>query len=99
MNDLLDISKIVAGKMDLHVDAFSLQGVVGGVDHMLKGKALLKGIAITATVDSAVPDRMMGDSSRLKQCLVRGGGILGDGVGRDPVKCKYSVGVGGPCGC
>lgn len=71
VNDILDISKIEAGEMVLHVDDFSLRGVVGGVVRMLNGKARLKGISLTATVDTAVPARLLGDSSRLRQCLVR----------------------------
>ena len=70
VNDILDISKIEAGEMVLHVEPFSLRGVVGGVVRMLNGKARLKGISLTASVDKAVPAQLMGDSSRLRQCVV-----------------------------
>lgn len=70
INDLLDYSKIAAGKMELDHAPFSAQTLVQGVTELLATKADDKGIEIAGYVDGAVPDRLFGDEARLRQVLI-----------------------------
>eukprot|EP00271_Cylindrocystis_brebissonii_P012863 TRINITY_DN3237_c0_g1_i3.p1 TRINITY_DN3237_c0_g1~~TRINITY_DN3237_c0_g1_i3.p1 ORF type:complete len:1192 (+),score=184.85 TRINITY_DN3237_c0_g1_i3:839-4414(+) len=70
VNDILDISKIEAGRLDLEKTPFVLPAVVGSTMRMLAAKVQEKGLVAVWTVDSKVPDCFLGDPARLRQCLV-----------------------------
>lgn len=69
INDILDLSKIEAGKMDLEEIAFSPAGTIGDVMNLFAEKAASKGLGIAAYVAPDVPDRILGDPVRLNQIL------------------------------
>ncbi|PQA88210.1 response regulator [Hyphococcus luteus] len=77
INDLLDYSKIEAGRLDIGRAPFSPQALVQSVAELLSPKAADKGIEITAFVDSAVPAELYGDEARLRQVLIN---LVGNGV-------------------
>ena len=77
INDLLDYSKIEAGKLTLEQTAFDPTSLVQGVAELLSPKAADKGVEIAAYVDSAVPGRLYGDEARLRQVLIN---LAGNGV-------------------
>lgn len=77
INDLLDYSKIEAGKLELEETPFNPQSLVQGVAELLSPKAADKGVEIAAFVDSAVPERLFGDEARLRQVLIN---LAGNGV-------------------
>ncbi len=77
INDLLDYSKIEAGKLELQDAPFSPRALVQGVAELLSPKAAGKGIEITSFVDSALPELLYGDAARLRQVLIN---LAGNGV-------------------
>ncbi|MEM7429523.1 MAG: ATP-binding protein [Pseudomonadota bacterium] len=70
IDDILDLSKIEAGKMDVTVKPFDLPGVVEGVCELLAPKAHEKGLEICSFLDPRLQDRAMGDGARLRQVLL-----------------------------
>ncbi len=70
LNDILDYSKIEAGKLDLELIAFQPRQVVDEIVDMLEIKAQEKGLSLCASVNPDVPMVAMGDPTRLKQVLV-----------------------------
>ncbi|MCW2238724.1 hybrid sensor histidine kinase/response regulator [Azospirillum canadense] len=70
INDILDFSKIEAGKLDLDLVPMRLREVVDGVVATLGPTAQKKGLALTGTVDPAVPPWLVGDPMRLRQILL-----------------------------
>ena len=70
INDILDLSKIEAGKIIIeHVD-FSVREVVQSVRDMLMLKCEEKHIGLTTSVDSSIPRKLIGDPTRLNQILI-----------------------------
>jgi len=68
INDILDLSKIEAGKVELRLEAFDLRETVASVERVMKGFADEASIRIEASVDDDVPNVML-DEGRLKQIL------------------------------
>ncbi|HEX8899184.1 MAG TPA: response regulator [Chthoniobacterales bacterium] len=69
INDILDFSKIEAGKMELERIAFSLRDCIGSLLKPLGLRADRKGVELTADIQAAVPDHLVGDPMRLRQIL------------------------------
>ncbi|VUZ83821.1 Histidine kinase [Candidatus Methylomirabilis lanthanidiphila] len=70
INDILDLSRIEAGQMAIEEVAFHLREVVEGVAEILSIRAQKKGLELTCYVDPALPSRVLGDPTRLRQVLV-----------------------------
>jgi two-component system, sensor histidine kinase and response regulator len=70
INDILDFSKIEAGKMEVSAGEFDLVAVVEGVAEILSPPAANKNLLFLASVDRAVPSRVVGDPLRLRQVLI-----------------------------
>ncbi len=70
LNDILDCSKIEAGKMELDVVDFDLTSVIDGVVDLLGRRAVDKGLELISHVQAGVPPRLRGDPARLRQILV-----------------------------
>jgi signal transduction histidine kinase/DNA-binding response OmpR family regulator len=70
INDILDFSKIEAGKLDLEVIEFEPIRVIEGAADLLASQAHAKHLSLTTYVDSAVPQRLVGDPGRLRQVLI-----------------------------
>jgi CheY-like chemotaxis protein len=70
VNDLLDISKIEAGKLDLeHID-FDLSAMVEDGMQMLRERAAQKSLRFEVQVDPTLPQYAIGDPTRLRQVLI-----------------------------
>jgi len=69
INDILDISKIEAGKLQLEESDFSLSSVLDHVSSLIGDAARAKGLAIEVDGD-AVPVWLRGDAMRLRQALL-----------------------------
>ncbi|TRZ70300.1 MAG: response regulator [Bacteroidetes bacterium] len=70
INDILDLSKIEAGKMELEKIDFSLSDVLGQVRQTLGHRAEEKGLELLVNIDSKITDIVIGDPVRLNQVLV-----------------------------
>jgi len=70
INDILDFSKIEAGKMELALDPFCLRRCVSESLAVFGWKAKEKGLKLTQDISPEVPDRLVGDSDRLRQVLL-----------------------------
>ncbi len=70
INDILDISKIEAGKMTIEISDFRLDRVLANVLDLIRENATSKGIALTSEVDPALPWVVRGDPLRLGQVLL-----------------------------
>ncbi|MGW1178377.1 HAMP domain-containing protein [Kitasatospora sp. NPDC002543] len=69
INDILDLSKVEAGKMDLAVEPFTLRELLEYVESAFRPLADQKGLAFDLSVDRTVPERIVTDQSRLRQVL------------------------------
>jgi signal transduction histidine kinase len=70
INDILDISKLEAGKLDLEQRAFDLQLMVNETCYLLNGMASQKGIVISISIDHKLPKYLVGDRLRIRQVLL-----------------------------
>ncbi len=70
INDILDLSKVEAGKINLEVIALSPAGLVRGALSLVRGEALKKGIALDVCVAPDIPAWVEGDPTRLRQILL-----------------------------
>jgi PAS domain S-box-containing protein len=70
INDLLDFSKIQAGKLELAPTDFSLRAAVGDTLRALAVRAHSKGLELICYVQPDVPDALVGDAGRLRQILL-----------------------------
>lgn len=77
INDILDLSKIEAGKTELHEEPFALLHCIDSALELLLRKAENKGIAINVEVGPDVPRQLIGDGDRLKQILLN---LVGNAV-------------------
>jgi PAS domain S-box-containing protein len=69
INDLLDYSKIEAGKLELYRAAFSLRDVLNDTLRSLALPAHQKGLELLGRTHPDVPDTFVGDAGRLRQVL------------------------------
>ena len=69
INDILDLSKIEAGRMELEQIEFSLVGLVDDVARLMAPTAFEKGVELTAYVDPLITTTMVGDLLRTRQVL------------------------------
>ncbi|WP_051204695.1 ATP-binding protein [Butyrivibrio sp. VCD2006] len=70
VNDVLDFSKMEAGKFQLRYDTYYLSAILTDVNVMIRGKAESKGLIYNVHVDQEIPDALVGDETRLKQVLI-----------------------------
>ncbi len=70
VDDVLDISKIEAGKFTRNDVDFSMRELVHSIHVMLSPSAQKKGITFECNIDKAVPRQLHGDSNHLRQVLV-----------------------------
>ncbi|HEX8407226.1 MAG TPA: GAF domain-containing sensor histidine kinase [Thermoanaerobaculia bacterium] len=68
INDILDLSKIEAGKMELRTDIFDLHETIAAVERVMKGVAAEAKVQIVSKIDPALPQVRL-DEGRLKQIL------------------------------
>jgi signal transduction histidine kinase/CheY-like chemotaxis protein len=70
IDEILDFSRIEAGKLDLASEPFEVAALVEGVVELLAPKAQGKGLEIAASVAADVPRSLYGDVARLRQVLL-----------------------------
>jgi two-component system sensor histidine kinase/response regulator len=70
INDILDISKIEADRLELEITDFDLRVMVEDVTDLLAVRAAEKGIEISCLIEPDVPALVHGDPGRLRQILM-----------------------------
>jgi hypothetical protein len=77
LNDILDLSKLEAGRLELEVRDFAVRELVAQVADLMRQGCDDKGLALDCQVADDVPARLAGDPLRLRQILVN---LLGNAV-------------------
>jgi signal transduction histidine kinase/ActR/RegA family two-component response regulator len=77
INDLLDLSKIEAGKLNIEYTDFELRQTLDEVVHEQGVKAREKDLTLELQVDDTVPNGLVGDSLRLRQILLN---LIGNAI-------------------
>jgi len=77
INDVLDLSKIEAGKMTLSEEPFVLRETITDVCSLLKARADQEGIGLLYEFDSALPELLVGDANRIRQILLN---LIGNAI-------------------
>ncbi|MCF8471108.1 MAG: response regulator [Parvibaculum sp.] len=67
LNDILDLSKLEAGRLELEPEPVSLIEVLDTVIEVLRPNATEKGLRLTRDVGNEIPERIFGDPTRLRQ--------------------------------
>ncbi len=112
INDILDYSKIEAGKVQLEALEFDLRATVESITELLTPRAHEKNVQIVGVIGQSVPQRVKGDKGRLRQILLN---LVGNALkfteeggvavrvsrvsGLNPVTLKFEVidtGIGVP---
>ncbi|MBY0316509.1 MAG: response regulator [Bdellovibrionales bacterium] len=91
INDILDISKVEAGKLEIDKRAFSLQALLQDLQMLLKLRSEEKGISLNFVQKGEIPDRVYSDPARLRQILLN---IVGNAIkftDRGGVTVSYSA--------
>ena len=77
LNDVLDHSKIEAGKLQMSLSPMSLHSVVASAAALFRANAESRGLMVTLQLEPDVPDALVGAAPRLKQVLLN---LVGNGV-------------------
>ncbi|HYR25918.1 MAG TPA: response regulator, partial [Aquabacterium sp.] len=70
LNDILDVSKIESGKLELEYTDFQLEGVISHMADVLGMQAEAKGLELLFTAPPELPTALVGDPIRLGQVLI-----------------------------
>jgi signal transduction histidine kinase/CheY-like chemotaxis protein len=96
INDVLDFSRVEAGRVQLDRAAFSLHECVDNVISILGLSAREKGLSLSAEIDAGVPDTVLGDRGRLRQVLLN---LVNNGIkftAEGSVAVQVKAAAGGP---
>lgn len=77
ISDILDLSKIEAGRIELETKEFDLQEETTATVHLLSVRAHEKGLNLEMLIDPDVPPLLKGDSGRLRQILIN---LIGNAI-------------------
>ncbi len=77
MNDILDLSRIEAGKMDVDIGTISLVQLVNDIQSLMHVRAAEKKLEFRAEFPSEVPEQIRTDPTRLRQVLIN---LIGNAI-------------------
>jgi CheY-like chemotaxis protein len=77
VNDILDLSKIEAGKITLEYSRFNLRNLLADCTSLMAPGARNRGLTCELEIDPQVPDTVFGDASRLRQVLLN---LIGNAI-------------------
>ncbi|NEO27221.1 MAG: response regulator, partial [Kamptonema sp. SIO4C4] len=77
INDVLEMSKIEAGRAILHEESFNLHRLLQNLEEMFRLKAQSKGLVLTFQRDQQVPEYIYTDKSKLRQVLIN---LIGNAI-------------------
>nr|MBP8968189.1 fatty acid-binding protein DegV [Lachnospiraceae bacterium] len=70
INDILDMSKIESGKMDIVIQPYDVGAMFSDIVNMIWIRASEKGLKFSIDVDPALPSSLVSDEVRIKQILI-----------------------------
>ncbi|MBR4277096.1 MAG: response regulator [Lachnospiraceae bacterium] len=70
IGDILDFSKVEAGKLELECQEYSLSELICDINNIIKGRAEAKNLDFKINADPKCPRRLYGDESRVRQILL-----------------------------
>ncbi len=70
VNDILDLSRIEAGKLPIESSEFSLERMLEHVAGLVWEQADAKGLELNVRIENGLPDRLLGDALRIGQILI-----------------------------
>jgi two-component system sensor histidine kinase/response regulator len=70
VNDLLDMSKIESGKLEIAAESFGLRDLLTDISALSRAQAMEKGIRYDIHIDTDVPFNVKGDPGRVRQILL-----------------------------
>ncbi len=70
VNDILDLSKIEEGKMEIVPTDYELASLIGDVSLLIRERAEEKKLKFEITVNENIPHLLHGDDIRIKQCVI-----------------------------
>ncbi|MBE6910750.1 MAG: response regulator [Ruminococcaceae bacterium] len=70
VNDILDFSKVEEGKLEIIPAQYDLSSVVNDLVNMVRERAEKKGLHFAVQVDENIPDLLLGDEIRIRQCAL-----------------------------
>ncbi len=77
VNDILDVSRLEAGKLDVHASPFDVRSLVRDVATWAAPLAEREGLTLACTVDPELPEQVVGDAMRVSQVLTN---LLGNAL-------------------
>ncbi len=77
INDILDLSKIEANRMELVREPFSLHTTLRETIGLMRAQATSRGLELRHTIADNTPDMFLGDATRLRQVLVN---LIGNAI-------------------
>ncbi|CAG7644019.1 Sensor histidine kinase RcsC [Paenibacillus solanacearum] len=77
INDILDLSKIESGRMEIKKEPFDLRACLLETIEMFLPECRCKSLELTSDIDAAVPGCLIGDEPRLRQILIN---LIGNAV-------------------
>jgi PAS domain S-box-containing protein len=77
LTDILDLSRIEAGKMDMREEPLNLRDMLAGLEQMFSLAARSKGLSFEFTMPDDLPERLIGDETRLQQVLIN---LIGNAI-------------------
>ena len=70
INDILDLSKVEEGKMDIIPVHYDLSSLVGNLVNAIRSRAEKKGLKFNVSVEPQIPQLLIGDEIRIRQCVM-----------------------------
>jgi PAS domain S-box-containing protein len=91
LNDILDISKIEANRLEIEEVPCSPARIFGDVADLMRPRAMDKGVQVLLELDGPIPDRLMSDPVRLRQILLNlvGNAVKFTAVGHVRLLARY----------
>jgi signal transduction histidine kinase len=93
VNGILTLTELQAGRLDARNEMFSLRHLLFQVRSGYEPQAREKGLTMSVDVDEAMPDSLMGDAGKLRQCLE----CLVDNAVKFTSQGTVKIRVSGPC--
>jgi CheY-like chemotaxis protein/nitrogen-specific signal transduction histidine kinase len=70
INDILDLSKIEAGRLELNLTEYDVSSVINDVINMTRVKAIEKGLEYKVEISDKIPSKLYGDEIRVRQVML-----------------------------